>query len=46
VLSLSYQRTQSDESFSKAELYKNFGLKTSLYVPGGPIIDIAIFQTV
>jgi hypothetical protein len=25
VLSLSYQRTQSNESFSKVELYKNVG---------------------
>ena len=33
MLSLSYLRTQSDESFSEAELYKNVGLKC-------PVIDI------
>jgi hypothetical protein len=31
VLSLTYLRTQSEETFSKAKLYENFALKTSLY---------------
>jgi hypothetical protein len=37
VLSLSYRRTQSDEPFSKAELYKNVGKKC----PECPVIDIS-----
>jgi hypothetical protein len=40
VLSLSYLRTQCDESFSKIELYKNVGWKSGKKRPEGPVIDI------
>ena len=40
VVSLSYLKTQSDESFWKVELNKNFGLKSGKKWPEDPIIDI------
>ena len=33
-------RTQSNESFSKAELYKNVGLQSGKKCPGCPVIDM------
>ena len=42
VLSLSYLRTQSDESLSKAELNKNVGWKSGKKWRVGPVIDISL----
>ena len=40
MLSLSYPRTQSVESFSNAESNKKFGLKSVKKWPQGPVIDM------
>jgi hypothetical protein len=40
VLSLSYLKILSDKLFSKAELNKKIGLKTSKKGPGAPVIDM------
>jgi hypothetical protein len=45
VLSLSYL-TKSDETFSNAELYKNFAKKSGLYVKGDPVIDITTIDRI
>ena len=39
MLSLSYLRTQSDNSFSKAELYKNVGWKSGIKAPASTVIN-------
>jgi hypothetical protein len=42
VLSLSYLRTQSDKSFSNAELNTNVGWKSGIKAPASTVIDIGL----